>query len=204
MKSITATITIACLLSLTPVKADSEGNYPGKGSYSDWQQAADASEDGVIYAKKGNYTMAVRCYDEAIQQYPFDASFYYNKGVAFNKTNRAREAVALFKKAIDLEPNFASAWYDLANSQKQIEDLPTAEASYKQALKLAPKHMKAWFNLGETCFSQKKYADAKDAFTHAQELAATEQDKKDIAEYQQETSRILQKASTPAQTVPAK
>jgi len=45
----------------------------------DWKQAVDSFEDGVDFAQKGNYTMALRCYDEAIQLYPFDALFYFTK-----------------------------------------------------------------------------------------------------------------------------
>lgn len=170
---------------------NSSGEFPGAGSYSDWKQAVNSDEDGVDYAQKGNYTMALQCYDEAIQKYPFDALFYFNKAIALKKTGKTKESLSQFKKAIELEPKFASAWYNLGNAQQEEHDFPASENSFNQALKLEPNHMHAWFNLGESLLWQKKLREAKAAFTQAQALPCKEQDKKDIADYLADIERQL-------------
>lgn len=187
-----AVVSFAC--ADAPGLCDSLGNYPGTGDYSAWQQAADANEDGVDYAKRGNYTMAIQCYDEAIQQYPGDASFYFNKGIALRKRERTKEAVLAFKKATELEPKFASAWYNKGNALEELKDLRGAEECYRQSLKLDPKHGHAWFNLGELLFKQKKLQEAKDAFAQAKEFSNEAKDIKDIADYLAEIERLLKKA----------
>jgi tetratricopeptide (TPR) repeat protein len=187
-------ISVALIL-LTPADAfsNSAGEFSGQGNYSDWLRAVEPFEDGVDYAQKGKYTMALECYDEAIQIYPLDALFYYNKGIALRKAGRGPESLPVFKKAVELEPEFASAWYNLGNAQQVEHDLPAAESSFRQALKFAPTHMKAWFNLGETLFARKKYSEAKEAFKYAQELPSSDKDKKDIAVYLVDIERLLKK-----------
>lgn len=175
---------------------DSSGEYPGTGSYTKWLQAADACEDGVVYARKGNYTMALRCYDEAIELYGQDASFHFNKGIALRKTGKTKEALLSLKKAVELEPKFASAWYNLGNAQEDDHDFPSAEASFRQALKLDQSHMHAWFNLGEVLLQQTKLPEAKDAFNHALALPCTAQDKKDVHEYLQDIERREKNSAT--------
>jgi tetratricopeptide (TPR) repeat protein len=125
---------VLILLSVQSGFCDSSGKFPGTGSYTNWKHAVDSSEDGVDYAQNGNYTMALRCYDEAIQLYPFDALFYFNKGIALKKTGKTKESIPVFAKAIELEPKFYSAWYNLGNAQQDNHDFPAAENSFKQAL----------------------------------------------------------------------
>lgn len=183
-----------CILCTTESAiADSKGEYPGKGDYAKWLQAADACEDGAVYAKNGNYTMALQCYDEAIQVFPLDAAFHFNRAIALKKKERLKEALEGFKKALELEPDYVSAWYNYANTLEEVKDFASAERAYRQALKYDPKHMKAWFNLGECLFAEKKFADAKVAFQNALELNCTEQDKKDIGGYLNDIDRQLKK-----------
>lgn len=182
---------VSCLY-LPPAYCNSDGEFPGTGDYSAWKQAKESNEDGVDYSQKGNNTMAIQCYDEAIQLYPYDAMFYFNKGTALKKSAKPTEALAAFKKAIELEPKFASAWFNQGNAQEDLHDFAAAEASFKQAIKLAPKHMRALFNLGEVLLMQHKLNEAKDAFTQAQEIPGnSEKDKQDIADYLADTERQL-------------
>lgn len=192
-------ILIACAILTTQLLvsqiavADPSREFPGTGSYEKWKAAADSSDDGFDYARRNQFNNAIQCYDEAIQLYPYDASFYYNKATALNKMGRAKDSLPLFKKAIELEPTFTSAWYNLGNAQQSLNDLVAAEASFKSTVKLDPKHMHAWFNLGENLLTQKKLLDAKDAFAHASALPCTDQDKKDITNYQADIERLLRK-----------
>lgn len=192
---------IAVLFSLLLIQisqsacADSKGEFPGTGDYSAWKQAVESSEDGIDYARKGNYTMAMQCYDEAIQLYPYDASFFFNKATALKKKDRAKEAIEFFKKAVELEPKYASAWYNMGNAYGNLHDMFGAEDAYQHAITLDPRHMKAWFNLGECLFNRKKYTEAQEAFNKANELPGSEQDKKDIAQFLSEIARLQKKKS---------
>lgn len=168
---------------LPPALSDSKGEFPGKGDYDTWFRAFKACDDGIVYSSKGNYTMALVCYDEAIRIYPYDATFYFNKGVVLRKKNLNQEAINEFRKALEIEPEYASAWYDQGNAQEALNDLNSSVASFRNAVKFDPKHMHAWFNLGEALFLSKKYAAAREAFEKAQALPCSEQDKKDIADY---------------------
>ncbi len=173
--------------------ADSNGDFPNKGDYSNWKQAVDASEDGVIYAKKGNYTMALQCYDEAIQLYPYDATFYFNKGIALHKKAKFVEAIEQFKKSLELEPSFASAWYNMGNSQKDANQLDDALRSYNESLRLRPDEFKAEFNSAECSFVKKDLDAALQMFTRSLPHSKDPKDQKDCTDYIARIKKMIER-----------
>lgn len=174
--------------------ANSKGEYPGSGDYSKWIQAADSNEDGVDYVRRGNLTMAIQCYDEAISLFPGDASFYFNKASALKKQGKVKESIPLFKKAVELEKDFDSAWYNLGNAHQELAEYAEAQICFEKTVKIDPAHMHAWFNLGEILLAQKKLEAAKKAFDKAAVLPGSAEDKKDIAEYRRKVTLLMQKA----------
>ena len=63
---------------------------------------------GQAHYEEGNYTAAIRYYDEVIKRDlpnatdPSNATVWYNKGLAFKALNRTTEADAAFAKANEL------------------------------------------------------------------------------------------------------
>lgn len=105
---------------------------------------------------------------EAAQQGPSDDLLedvrrYYRNG-------DMRNAVYAAKEATRVQPNNPDAWYLRANIDVEIQDYGDANFSVNQALKYAPDSAKLYGLMGEIADSEKRYADAEQAFRHASTL----------------------------------
>jgi len=76
----------------------------GQQTAEDWLKKGDALYD------QGNYTEAIRAYDEAITLDPEDVYAWYNKGWALYSLGNYTEAIQAFDEAIRLDPEYAGAW----------------------------------------------------------------------------------------------
>ena len=134
-------------------------------------------DDGVKYQEAKNYTAALQCYNQALQQQPGNVEVIVNVGTVFQAQEKYAEALKLYQKAISIDPNNKRAQVGLktasaakkdqdlellaktANDQFKAGNYDAAIASYMQLLKINPKDAGVHFNLG-AAYEQKKDIDA--------------------------------------------
>ena len=68
---------------------------------------------GVINFMEGNYNLAVKNYQAAIQLNPGYAEAYFNMGAVYYKQNLLQKAEEVFLKALEIEPQYGRAHYSL-------------------------------------------------------------------------------------------
>lgn len=125
---------LAILLLAPACFARSDGNFPGKGSYTAWVNANTFLKYGNEAAQKNDLDKALDWYKKAIQTYEYDSVYYFNLGNAFSLKGQFHIAEESYRKAIDYEPDYFQAWLNLGHTMaKQGRPLEAAKALKKAA-----------------------------------------------------------------------
>ncbi len=109
--------------------------FPKKGNYLDWLEANRLSNQGVRLARTGNCKGAIPMFQQAIQRYGYDYTYYENLAVALHRTGNLERAESTTEIAAKMSPGRWSPWYNLGV-------ILTKEHEYKRAL-IALKKAKA-------------------------------------------------------------
>lgn len=112
---------------------------------------ADARPDyGVLLAKAGRETEAIRVYNEALRIDPNCAMAQHNLAFLLaGIPGRLPEAIDHYEQALRIDPTFAAAENNLANALAKIPGrLPEAIDHYERALRIDPNFTAAHNNLG--------------------------------------------------------
>jgi protein O-GlcNAc transferase len=122
---------------------------------------------GVIAHQTKNYQRAVDLIGKAIELYPKDAAFYYNRGLALQELKQLDAAVASYDKAIVLKPDFAMAHNNRGNALLGLKRPADALASYDRAIALKPDYARAYSNRGKALANLRRYEEAFAAYDKA-------------------------------------
>lgn len=108
----------------------------------------------------GNFALAAGCFEEALENQPTCAAYWYNLGNAQRDLAKPQLALESFKKSIKFNALDADTHNNLGNIQRELGQLNQAIASYQAALKINPnlhhalahlvhqkQHMCDWDNL---------------------------------------------------------
>ncbi len=96
---------------------------------------------GTIYGKYLNKLDSAYYYLAKANEinYPKNADFYRDFGVAAGMNAKYQEALAAFLKAVELDPNDAQTYYNIGVTYQQLGDIPKANAYISQYLELTKK-----------------------------------------------------------------
>lgn len=131
-------------LSVTAVAAfvtDLHAETVFEGKYRAYQaevKAAKASLD------KKEYQPAVEHYSRAIEMSPFEASHYFNRGIARYKTGKYKEAISDFDNALLLDPRLVESYGYRGLCRERMGEYLEALKDYTVA---------GWFSLTDTAVS---------------------------------------------------
>ena len=128
---------------------------------------------GIEQMKLGNYDTAFHVFSDAIEQFPANADFYSERGVARFHLNDFKGALNDMDKALELEPDKPYRYSSRAFIKDALKDVHGAIADYKKAIELDPEDDIAYNNLG---LLEEKLGFGKMAQTHfekADQLAET-------------------------------
>ena len=75
--------------------------------YRAYQSAVRAGKESF---NKKDYQSSIAHYSKAIEMSPFEASSYYQRGVALYKTGKDKEAIEDFDKALIIDPRMMSVY----------------------------------------------------------------------------------------------
>ncbi|MFH0801449.1 MAG: tetratricopeptide repeat protein [bacterium] len=107
---------------------------------------------GCEFGEKGQYVLAVQCYDEALALKRSYTEAWYRKGDVLEKLGCYEDAIQCFDKVLVLKPNYAFAWYEKGFSLGQTTRASRDEEAikcYDKALALNPDFAEAWYRKGD-------------------------------------------------------
>ena len=96
----------------------------------------------------GDYNLAARCFNAAIEARHDAADAHYYLGLAYLNSHRVEDAVDCFVMATHFRPAFAPAWYSLAMAVRQRGDHREAVRCLERAIMLRPDYAEAYNELG--------------------------------------------------------
>ena len=137
------------IMSSTSIQA----NEGFSGKYKSYQQYIKSGQSAL---QKKDYPAAVTNYGKAIELSPFEASHYYQRGVAFYKLGRYKEGIADFDRVILLDARMSTAYTYRGLCRVNAGEYKEALSDYKKALGFNPKDVSVHNNLALV------YATAKD------------------------------------------
>ena len=124
---------------------------------------------GDVYSREGNYQLAIKAFQRAIQLNPTHIGAYHNLGVTYLRMGDADQAIVWFKRATAIYP-FPLSINDMGVAYFQKGDFEKAEEQFRKMIDLAPNNPVGYNSLGVLFFKQNKRKEARQAWQKALEL----------------------------------
>jgi tetratricopeptide (TPR) repeat protein len=138
--------------------------WGSQSNFQDRERAKKHYQEGLAFAKLGDYQKAVAAFSKVIDLNPYDADAHYQKGLAFAKLEDDQEAMTALSEAIDLNPDHADAYYQRGNAFSKLKKYREAAADYGEATCLKPGLARAYHEMVGELFKLKDYQIAVEAF----------------------------------------
>ena len=122
---------------------------------------------GVIAYQTKNPEKAIELIGKAIELYPNNASFYFNRGLAFEELKQYPAALQDYEKATILKPDYAEASNKRSDLFSKLEQLQTFLDSYSQDIPLTPDYADAYYDRGSALLELEQHQAALECFKQA-------------------------------------
>jgi len=164
-----------------------------------WADTAEEWHEKGIKAKEiGYYSVAIKCFEKAVEINPGDAKSHYNIGLLYSKEGKTKEAISHYKQAVAINPGEADFHYNLGHAYFEKKMFKESISEYKEAITIAPDHADAHCNLGYSYLKKGKDPAAAEHFYKAGMLSFRQNDReaalKAYGGLKQTTSKELTKA----------
>jgi tetratricopeptide (TPR) repeat protein len=126
---------------------------------------------GIDLIESGNYSEAIRAYDQFIDLSPSNATAWNQKGVTLALMGRYNESIDSFKRATDLNPQYATAWYNKGTTLVKVGRYEEAIHDYDMSININPKEPGFWYAKGSALRSLNRKVESEIAFAKAKEIA---------------------------------
>ncbi|MFP6643368.1 MAG: tetratricopeptide repeat protein [Candidatus Latescibacterota bacterium] len=126
--------------------------------------------------RQGDYRAAEESLHAALARDPGSANVHNSLGVVSEYLGRPQEAERAYREALKLEPGYARGWLNLGKLLLRGGRVAAGSGAIRQALDLDPRgpvQYAGWFQLGQAGLSQRRYEQARQAFTRALEARET-------------------------------
>lgn len=115
---------------------------------------------GIAYAYLGDNERALADFNAALQQNPYDADAYNERGNLLRLSGELRAAVSDYNSALRIDPEYAEAYYNRALAFEALGLLPEAEDDLSAAIQRNPGIAPAYEVRGRVRAAQQRYSDA--------------------------------------------
>lgn len=116
--------------------------------------ATSSFETGLKYQKNEQFTDAIACYEEIIQQDPRDINALFNLGYCYLALGQYNKSITAYDNALAISPQIPTVLYNKGFTYKTAGDIDTAIALYKQVLAINPDYEPAQLGLGFAYITQ--------------------------------------------------
>lgn len=114
---------------------------------------------GLLRARRGDQTGALRWLDYAVQLAPRHAGLHLNLGAHYLRAEQPARAQRHLELALQLDPTLAAAWSNLGMALALQEQREAALAALRRALALAPGSTETQTNLGYVLMQLGRWAE---------------------------------------------
>lgn len=111
-------------------------------------------ETASEYQKNEDFAQAITCYQEIINNDPFELNAYFNMGSCYLNMGDKDKAIAAFSHVLKINPHAIPAQYNLGYTYKTFGDLDTAIEIYKEIIRVCPDYDAAHLALGFAYITQ--------------------------------------------------
>jgi len=111
-------------------------------------------ETAYEYQKNEQFTEAIACYEEIIENDPLELNAYFNLGSCYLNIGNQEKAVAAFSHILEVNPHAIAAQYNLGYTYKTFGDIDTAIETYQEILEKNPEYDPAHLALGFAYITQ--------------------------------------------------
>lgn len=123
---------------------------------------------GFAYAQKGQFSLAISDYDQALRLKSKYMPAFHNRALAYSQIHEDSKALADFTKALELDPNYANAYFNRAIFYSERGQNDQAVADYSTAIeKTSHQFVAAYSNRGAVYLAQHKVQEALKDFDRA-------------------------------------
>ncbi|MGF7131815.1 tetratricopeptide (TPR) repeat protein [Paraburkholderia sp. EB58] len=126
---------------------------------------------GNACAARGEFEMALDCFEKVRLERPADPGVYNNLGSTLVRMERFPEALERYRQAEALDPNNADIHHNLGWILEQMHRLEEAVASYRRAVQLGPLVDGSYNNMANCLQSLGRFDEAHEAYRRAIEIA---------------------------------
>lgn len=120
-----------------------------------------------LYSHENKWELALQCYYNVINFYPYNPDILYNIAYTLHKLKRWDEALEAYDRVLDIQPENDYCHLNKGIIYDHLERDDEALQCYDRALMINPLLYHAWEFQGNIYFSQKKYEEAYVCFTNA-------------------------------------
>ena len=135
---------------------------------------------GFAYYKEGEFDLAQKALQKAIELNPQNANYHYVLGQLLEDWTELEgtweKASKEFTRAIELDPSYIEAWYNRGLLYEKLGDLEKACEDFKQVVSRAPAFHAAHHNLGVLYMKRQQWKDAERIFEEILEVEPREPD----------------------------
>ncbi|WP_232209765.1 tetratricopeptide repeat protein [Chlorobium ferrooxidans] len=103
---------------------------------------------GFAYLQRGELSLSIDAYTEAIRRRPDYAQYWVDLGVAYGREGQKQKKIEAYRQAVRLNSEYAVGWFNLAMAYVQNGETDKAIAAYQQAVRITPRDASAWYRLG--------------------------------------------------------
>ena len=112
---------------------------------------------GAAQMELGDYQLAVKYYQRALQLRPGFEKLLNSLGICYLKLNRVTDAKESFEHALKRNPEFAPAWFNLGLVYENGQHWQQAIGAYEKTVALEPGHFEAHTALGSSHWRTGEY-----------------------------------------------
>jgi len=157
-------------------------------------------QEGVKNSNAGNYSKAIRCYNNALAMNPYMSNAWYNLGIAYEWEQKKSEALECYQKAVQfghkdaqerlkllkgenggvvdeseqklvVPPVYsAMSWYKEGVKNSNAGNYSDAIRCFRNALNMNPKLYNAWNGLANVYYLQGNYDNAINCFQESNNI----------------------------------
>lgn len=122
---------------------------------------ADDFQRGCEAMSKGDYELAIACFNAYIRDNPNDARAYHSRGAAYNAKKEHDKAIKDYSEAIRLDPKLAAAYLTSRGATYlEKKEYDKAIEDFSDVIRLAPKSAGGYVNRARAYRYKKEYDKA--------------------------------------------
>ncbi len=114
----------------------------------------------LTYSDAGNYDMAMKDLDRALELKPDDFEALTNRGNVYFRTGKYRQALDDFMSALRANPVFPNAWNGKGAAYFSLGQFDSALAAFEGALAEKPDYVEVYLNRANVLSVQKRFEEA--------------------------------------------